>query len=193
MNRSILKFLIISLGIKLLNNKATNNNKLKNKDYNIPNFRGVLELKHSLPGRIRFYVPILKENNELKNMVLEQLTRISQINNVKINVITGSILIQYKQEEIEPVLLMGVLLKLMNLENEINKEPIPILKKEMLNLKESFNLAIYDKTKGILDGKIIITLLLIILGTYTLKTKNKADANLPGLNYIWWAYTSMKH
>ncbi|KEI01614.1 hypothetical protein ADU90_02120 [Clostridium botulinum] len=193
MNSSILKFLLISLGINMLNNKHEKNNKLKNKLSNIPNFRGVLELKHGLPGRIRFYAPILKGNQELKEQVLQQINRISAINNVDINTITGSLLINYKQEEIEPMLLIGVLLKLMNLENEIGKEPVPILKKEIVNLKDSINLAIYDKTQGVIDGKTIITLSLIILGVYTLKNKNKMNVALPGLNYIWWAYTSIKH
>nr|WP_307906105.1 hypothetical protein [Clostridium botulinum] len=142
---------------------------------------------------MRFYAPILKGNQELKEQVLQQINRISAINNVDINTITGSLLINYKQEEIEPMLLIGVLLKLMNLENEIGKEPVPILKKEIVNLKDSINLAIYDKTQGVIDGKTIITLSLIILGVYTLKNKNKMNVALPGLNYIWWAYTSIKH
>ncbi|AEB76295.1 HMA2 domain-containing protein [Clostridium botulinum] len=193
MNSSILKFLLISLGINMLNNKHEKNNKLKDKLSSIPNFRGVLELKHCLPGRIRFYAPILKGNPELKEQVLQQVNRISAINNIDINTITGSLLINYKQEEIEPMLLIGVLLKLMNLENEIGKEPMPILKKEIVNLKDSINLAIYDKTQGVIDGKTIITLSLIILGVYTLRNKNKTNVALPGLNYIWWAYTSIKH
>ncbi|EDS77604.1 conserved hypothetical protein [Clostridium botulinum C str. Eklund] len=190
MNTSILKFILISLGINIISNNKNKSSKLKK--INLPNFRGVLEIKHFLSGRIRFYAPILKDNNDLKENILHQFSRISSITSIKINSVTGSILVEYKQDEIEPMILMGVLLKLMNLEGEIGKESMPFIKKEIINLKESVNLAIYDKTKGIIDGKTSITLLLIILGIYTLKNKNRKDVNLPGLNYIWWAYTSIK-
>ncbi|WP_341484222.1 HMA2 domain-containing protein [Clostridium tyrobutyricum] len=56
-------------------------------------------------------------------------------------------------------------------------------KKEIDTLKDSVNLAVYDKTNGIFDFKSILTLVLIAVG---ITTYIKRPESLPnGINYLW--------
>ncbi|WP_330655557.1 HMA2 domain-containing protein [Clostridium tyrobutyricum] len=58
----------------------------------------------------------------------------------------------------------------------------------MDTLKDSVNLAVYDKTNGIFDFKSILTLVLIAVG---ITTYIKRPESLPnGINYLWWAYSN---
>ncbi|WP_341479978.1 HMA2 domain-containing protein [Clostridium tyrobutyricum] len=53
----------------------------------------------------------------------------------------------------------------------------------MDTLKDSVNLAVYDKTNGIFDFKSILTLVLIVVG---ITTYIKRPESLPnGINYLW--------
>ncbi|KAJ53577.1 hypothetical protein BD780_001308 [Clostridium tetanomorphum] len=194
MNNSILKYVLYSLSIWAVNevrDKAnlSGNNK-KNLKSNIPSFRGILEVKHYLPGRIRLYIPLLKNNKEVEDVLFTQLTRIDSIQSIEISLVTGSILIHYDESKIKPILLMGVIIKLLGFEQEINKEPESLVKKEIMNLKDSVNLAVYEKTKGIFDIKAIMVLALLVSGiNKCIKAPNMSPG---GITYLWWAYSYIK-
>ncbi|SHE90478.1 HMA2 domain-containing protein [Clostridium fallax] len=186
MNNWAIKFLFYSLGGIVLN-KITNNECNNKPALNLPNFRGTLEVKHYIEGRLRLKIPSLIENEEQGYGVLEQLNKIDEINTVEINFKIGTILIKYNEEKIKPILLIGIIIRLLGLENEIQKEIEPIVTKEVKNIKDSLNLAVYDKTKGILDMKNIIMISLIGLGIYRLKIS--PQLNISGITCLWWAYS----
>lgn len=194
MSNAILKYLVYSFGIwavnEIIDKPKSHENGCKNMKSNVPSFRGMLEVKHYLPGRIRLYMPILKNNKEAENVLIHQMTRIQFIKSLKINVVTGTILINYDENEIKPILLMGIVIKLLGLESEINKEPESLVKKEIVNLKDSVNLAIYDKTKGIFDIKAIMLLGLFISGINKCIKDPKVTPG--GITYLWWAYSYIK-
>lgn len=191
MNRNFLKFVMLSIGAYMLKNindtNKTQNQKIKG---NIPSFKGVLEVRHTLDGRIRLYVPMIKNNLNLKKFILKEMGRIPAISSIEVNSITGTILIYYDKTTIKPMLLIGVVIKLLNLEEEVRKEPESKISKELKNIKDSLNYAVYNKSQGILDMKTIVILSLLICGLY--KYKKYPYMAPGGITYLWWAYSSIK-
>lgn len=188
MNNWIMNIFIYSLGTLALNS-ITKNKESSKKNHTLPDFRGVIQVKNALPGRIRFYIPLLKKNEEAKIFFLEQIQKLDGLKQAEINCILGTLLITYDENKLKPILVMGIVIKLLNLDEETKKQPQSLVKKEIENVKESLNLAVYDKTQGILDMKTLLTLILLGAGINKIRTTSQ---NMPGgLTYLWWAYSSL--
>ena len=56
------------------------------------------EVVHSLKGRLRLRFPTQKRNQDFFQNLLESLSNIESIRNIKVNPLTGSVLIQYDGE-----------------------------------------------------------------------------------------------
>jgi hypothetical protein len=56
------------------------------------------EVVHSLKGRLRLRFPTEKRNQDFFQNLLESLSNIESIRNIKVNPLTGSVLIQYDGE-----------------------------------------------------------------------------------------------
>ena len=56
-------------------------------------------LQHVLPGRRRYYVSVLRGNGELSEILQKKLSQLSFIQEVRVNQITGSLLLIYSGEE----------------------------------------------------------------------------------------------
>lgn len=154
----------------------------------VPSFRGVVEVIHSIEGRIRFKVPSLKDDTQGLNDLNDQLSRISSIKSVQTNSVTGTVLIVYT-DEIEPTLLMGIMIKLLGLQEKVQKGTQSLVTKEFKSVEESLNLAIDEKTNGMLDLKSLMFLALSIIG---IRKMIKYPTNTPpGFNYLWWGYTAI--
>jgi hypothetical protein len=162
----------------------------KNSKDRLPNFKNILEVKHFLPGRLRLYSPKIKNREDIKEMLISQLMKIQYINYVEFNTITGSVLIKYDKEKLDAVIIIAVIVKLLNLEKEIEKKPKSIIKKEIVNIKDSLNRAIYEKTNGIVDLETIILSLLLISGIYRVKTR--PDVMPGGITLLWWANSNLR-
>ncbi|MBD5640754.1 hypothetical protein HYI18_19575, partial [Clostridium botulinum] len=68
MYNNILKTLIMSVGLIALDKEVK-----KKKENNLPSFKGLLEIKHCIPGRIRFYSTRIKNNKDAVIFLGEQL------------------------------------------------------------------------------------------------------------------------
>lgn len=66
------------------------------------------------------------------------------------NYITGTLLVNYG-DEIEPTLIVGILIKLLGLEDQVQNQPDSTITREFRTVQESVNLAIDEKTHGLLD------------------------------------------
>ena len=55
MNSKIVNFILLSLAGKIIGDLMSKNDFTKKNKSNLPSFKGVLEIKHSINGRIRFY------------------------------------------------------------------------------------------------------------------------------------------
>lgn len=153
-------------------------------------FPGTLEIKHGIPGRIRFFVPSLVHSLKGKEILEGKMSPIEGINKVEVNSITGSLLVRYDLEKIETILIIGITVKLLGLDDKIQTKEIPIIKKEINKWNEALNYSVYEKTKGILDFKTALSLTFAFYGLKGLFFSTEvAQANPYSL--LYWAYRSL--
>ncbi len=163
---------------------------VKEKDtVDVPSFRGIVEVKHKLRGRIRFTIPSLKGNNGGFQGLKAQLDKIDHIYNVQVNPITASLLVEHG-EEIEATLIVGIIIKLLGLEEYVKNPPKALVTSEFNNAKESLSLAVNEKTKGVLDLKSILFLLFISMGVRKIRENPKLGPN--GYTFLWWGFSMLK-
>ncbi len=171
MNSRIINFLLLSLAGKIIGDLISKNDFTKKNKANLPSFKGVLEIKHSINGRIRFYIPILNNNEEAKELLIGQLSRVPAITTIEVNTITSSLLVVYDEKSVDAAVLIGVIAKLLGLEESLTKKPEALVTREMKNFKEAINMAVYEKTSGLLDMKSVVTILLMV-GGFIIVRKN---------------------
>jgi hypothetical protein len=154
----------------------------------LPHIRGKFEVVHTLPGRIRFRIPILEDKDpEVIETVAEELKRVPEIKEVEINPISGSLVLDYRDEEIDASIICGVLLKLLGLEDAMDARPKSIVQKEINLIGTSLNRQVYNSSAGILDLPSTLALTLFVLGLYKIIVQQ--DRNTPGgFSFLWWAY-----
>lgn len=153
-------------------------------------FPGTLEIKHCIPGRIRFFVPSLVHSSEGKEILEAKMSPIEGIKKVEVNIITGSLLVHYDLEKIEKILIIGVIVKLLGLDDKIQTKEISIIRKEIINWNEAVSYSIYEKTKGFLDIKTALSLTFAFYGLKGLFFSSEvAKANPYSL--LYWAYRSL--
>lgn len=155
------------------------------KNNTLPSFYGILEVQHYMTGRIRVKVEKLVENEEEAEEVRVKLLKITGIKEVKTNTLIGSIMIRFDENVIKPVLLLGILLNFMDLEKEAFGRKNGKLSFLLHDILEATDLTLYNKTKGILDVKTVITLFFI---TYGIKKLRQNPVMPNGVNLLWWAY-----
>lgn len=151
----------------------------------LPNFYGILEVKHYIKGRIRLKLEILKDDFEKSEELKSKLLNLNGIEDVKINSLLGTMLIKFNEEIIEPIILIGVILNFTELEEAAFSKKSGKIFSGLKEFIEMSDLAIYNKTKGLLDTKTIIAALFIFYGIRKLK-QNPVLPN--GVNLLWWAY-----
>lgn len=171
MNNTFFRYIAYSLAFfvvdRIINKNGSKNSSNKNTYINVPSFKGIVEVKHYLSGRIRLYIPLLKDNLAAKETLINQLSKIEVIQLKDINILTGTILLTFDIQKIKPMLVVGIIVKIMGLEDSIDNSGESLVKKEINNFKSSLNLAVYNKTNGILDFNSIITLGLLTSGIYS--------------------------
>ncbi len=151
-------------------------------------FRGIIEVKHSMPGRIRFCIPVLKMEMEKGHLLEQQLLKAEAIHQIKVNPLLGSLLIVYDAEKLDEVTLTGVLAKLLGLEKELEKTPRSVLGQELSKVLKSANTTIYERTDGLLDLNSAIALGFFSMGIWSLIRRSSL---LPaGISLLYWAYNS---
>ncbi len=153
----------------------------------VPGFKNIIEIKHSIPGRIRFIIPELKNIGIIEGYLKEQLQKMDAIENVELNAVTGSLLIKF-DPELNPDILITALLKLLDLEKYVEENPTSLVNGELKKVGNALNRAVYEQTNGLLDAKTSLSLFLVSYGAYQLIRNTSVPA---GLNFFWWAYTSL--
>ena len=153
-------------------------------------FPGTLEIKHAIPGRIRFFAPSLVQLSKGKELLEERMQAIEGIEQVKVNTISGSIVVLYREEKIEKILILGIIIKLLGLENKIQTKEVPLVRKEIRKWNEAFSYSLYEKTRGLLDVKAALSLVFLFYGIKGLVFSTEiAKANPYSL--LYWAYRSL--
>jgi copper chaperone CopZ len=158
----------------------------------ILNLQGPIYTSHLLPGRVRFHIPILKNNDHQIAKIKENLEKIKGIQSVEANRSTGSILLYFDEAQIKADLLAAALIRLLGLEKELEKTPQPVIPREIRQVGTSLNRAVYDKTGGFIDLWSAIPLLLIVLGGRKLLA-DRALSTPTAMTLLWWGYNSLFH
>lgn len=149
-----------------------------------------IETKHLLPGRARFQIPLLVGDATAVQQIETQLQRVEGVDSVEANRISGSVLICYQPDKIAPELLFAALIRLLDLEKELERTPPSTVAKEFRNIGEALNRAVYSMTDGVIDLWTTIPLALLFVGVR--KIIAEGTLSFPaGFTLIWWAYTSM--
>ena len=151
----------------------------------LPNFYGIFEVKSLTKNRIRIEINKLKNNREEIDELTENLKKISVIRNFKIVQSLGSLTVEFDNSQIDTQFMIGIILKLLNLDEELLKDRKGKIKNTFSNLGKLADITIYNKTKGLFDVKTLIATGLLIYGI----KKFKNEMLLPsGATLIWWAY-----
>ena len=151
---------------------------------------GPIQVAHAIPGRVRFIIPSLRQSG-LDEPMIERLRSLHGIRRVEVNPISGSLLVLYGQDQIDPPLLLGAVARLLGLDDALESTPTPAMTRELRLLAESVNRAVFAKTHGLLDLWSIMALMLLVVGG----RKIMADGarSLPaGLTLVWWAIHSLR-
>lgn len=153
-------------------------------------YNNVLDVRHSIPGRLRLGSKQLT-SEPMANALMVQLTKIDSIQQVSVNTVTGSILIIYEADKVDDQLLIGAVVKLLGLEEDLLHKKESIIKQEIKLVGSSINNSIYDKTHGILDGKTAVSMSFLGLAIYNIVTAKKMTTP-PTLNLLYWTYNSLQ-
>ena len=151
----------------------------------LPNFYGIFEVKSLTKNRLRIEIDKLKNNREEINELTENLKKISVIKNFKIVQSLGSLTIEFDDSQIDSQFMLGIILKLLNLDEELLKDRKGKIKNTFSSLGKLADITIYNKTKGLFDTKTLIATGLLVYGI----KKFKNEMLLPsGATLIWWSY-----
>ncbi len=151
-------------------------------------FRGIVEIKHAIPGRVRYYIPTLKMNMEKGQMLEQQLQKAAAIKQIKVNTLLGTVIVLYDPGKIDEVTLTGVLARLLGLDKELEKTPRSLIGKEVSQVLKSANSSIYEQTDGWLDLNSAITVTFLSLGLWSIVRR---PSILPaGISLLYWAYNN---
>jgi hypothetical protein len=164
--------------------------KQKKETRRIPSFPGVVETVHLLPGRVRFRVPSLADDAAGRELLRRKLIEVQAIDSVEITPLSGSVLIRFDAESLEPELLFAAVVRLLGLESKIEGVPSSLIGRELRDAGEAVNHAIYERTGGILDLWTGLPLVLILLGASNLVAGSPKGLQ-SGWMLLWWAYLAL--
>lgn len=155
----------------------------------LPSFKNALEVKSSIPGRVRFYAPILVGNIEVANSFVDQISKIDVIKTCRVNALTGTILMEYDHQLLDPQTLEGAVIKLLGVDKSIDEGRVSEVKKASEKLFAAVNNGLYDFTNGLLDVKSLAGLALI--GAGLLDLRRNGGGRLPDYATLGWWGTSL--
>ncbi len=161
-------------------------NKKKNNKKTMPTFKGIIEVKHILSGRIRYNIPSLKGDQQKIDNLKKIVNDFDNIISVEGSANTGSLLILF--DKIEPELITGLLIHLLDLKDAIEKPVVGSIYQKISSVSKSLNRGIYEETNGLLDIDSIIT---FSLGFFGIKYLIKNPLKGPGSwTLLWWLYNA---
>jgi hypothetical protein len=152
----------------------------------LPSFPGVIEVAHTLPGRLRLRAPILVGQRKAAMQLQGSIGRLEGVRVVDVSAVSGSILIKFSPEKVTADMMQGAAVRLLGLEKDIERPPVSTLGAGLRKGGEALNHAIYEQTGGMIDLWTAVTMLLVVAGIRQL-----AAGNQFGWPLLWWAYRSM--
>ena len=155
----------------------------------LPSFKNALEVKSSIPGRVRFYAPVLVGNIEVANHFVDQISKIEGIKSCRVNTLTGTIVMEYDRQQLDPQTLEGAVIKLLGVDRSIDEGRVSEVKKFSEKVFAAVNNGLYDFTNGLLDVKSLAGIALI--GAGLLDLRRNGGGRLPDYATLGWWGTSL--
>ncbi len=151
--------------------------------------KGIIEVRHSIDSRIRVHIPSLKDDQTKAEKLESDAGKVDAIQSVKASPVTGSVTICFDQSQIAPVLVLGIVIKLLGLDAEINNAQTAHLEKEITTVTKSLDKSLLKVSNDAIDIKSGISIL-ILAGLVISVAHNKASlAILPTpITLLWWLY-----
>ena len=175
MNTTLLAALALG-GAALSVKKPTQNHNLMR----LPSFRGIAEVRASLPGRMRLYLPAVSDNREAAEEMKRQLEATGVMHEVALNFRLSTVLIRYDETKVEAAVVQGAVLKLMGLTDALQKEPVSRIQSGLNTLMAAVNHGLLEATNGLLDVR--------TLAFAGVKSLAVSGAAVPGaMTLLWWA------
>ena len=145
----------------------------------LPSFKGILEVRASIPGRMRLFVPSLAGGMEQALQVREQLLGTGVVHRVELEPRTGSMLVCYDERKVEAAVIEGAVIKLLGLDAAING------KQKSRTILDAVDRGVMGATNGLMDGKMLAGTALSVLA---IKEWRLAGLAVPGaMTLLWWA------
>jgi hypothetical protein len=86
---------------------------------------GPIQTAHVLPGRIRFRVPLVREDEEAAELLELRLPALDGVTGVRVDRTTGSVLVTHDTAVAEGYLILCAIARLLGLEDALDSTPDP--------------------------------------------------------------------
>ncbi len=151
----------------------------------LPSFHGIAEVRASIPGRIRLYMPAVAANPDAAAQMKKQMEKTGAVHEVSINSSTGTVLFLYDENQVEASVVEGAAIRLMGLEEAIQHPPASKMEKSLQALWSSINHGVMETTKGWMDARMLAG---TALSAAAVRSLIANGAVLPGgITLLWWA------
>lgn len=151
----------------------------------LPSFRGLAEVRASLPGRMRLYMPAIAQHWQQAEQLRTQLESTGAVSEVVLNPHTSTVLIRYDERQVEGAVVLGAAMKLMGLDAAAQQEPVSRMESGLKTLFASVNHGVLEATHGLLDARMLAGAVLTVAAVRSMKLYGAA---VPGaMTLLWWA------
>ena len=142
----------------------------------LPSFKGILEVRASIPGRMRLFVPSLVGGMEQALQVREQLLGTGVVHRVELEPRTGSMLVCYDERKVEAAVIEDA---------AINGKQKSRMENGLHTILDAVDRGVMGATNGLMDGKMLAGTALSVLA---IKEWRLAGLAVPGaMTLLWWA------
>ena len=123
----------------------------------LPSFKGILEVRASIPGRMRLYVPSL----------------------------SGSMLVCYDERKVEAAVIEGAVIKLLGLDAVISGKQKSRMESGLHTILDAVDRGVMGATNGLMDGKMLAGTALSVLAIREWRLAGLAVPG--AMTLLWWA------
>ncbi len=154
----------------------------------LPSLPGKLEAVHALPGRLRLNSPLLEDiPNNVNRKISSEIKKVEGIHSADINAHSGSLLVAFDSSRIDPLIVHGVVTKVLGLEQAFEKSPEGLLTREIDLFGRALSQQVYQASGGLMDLRSSLMMGVLMLALYRIIIQG--DRTLPGgINLLWWTY-----
>ena len=155
----------------------------------LPSFRGIVEVRASLPGRMRLSIPAAAADPAGAEQMKAQLLSTGAVRSVTIEPRIGSVLVVYDETQVEAAVLEGAIIKLMNLDAQISAKSSCRMEEGLKALWAAVDAAATQATGGFMNAKMLAGTALTVAGVRSLRQRRlgrarRDDAAVVGLRAV---------